>query len=445
MSQANTTQTTLQFQMVQALQAQLATLNQLNVIMTQVNNSIVALTRAIVENTRMMSKIAISKSGFAAEQKMLSTGFLSLSNTQRGALNSVGNQFVNLDTSLNNIVSGLQILEKPLPLGPQGSSPTEGGPTTRGYKGQIETEVLDNIKSLFGKGQFSGMKDFFTPIKDILSGTVNLGKGWVEMFTAGRGKPFDQDQWIGGGVKASGGLESVFGGLKQGFLNFFGKDGVVGKGLQNTGKAFNPMLSAFGQMGPQMLAMSLVMQPVTEFLGALLEPLSMISDYFAAFGSILSQALIPIMLQIQPIFDAFIPILQALVKPLGDVLLAIFNLSSIGILLQIITPLMPVITTLVTIFGTLLEAVTPLLTLFSNLIGIIMNSAFAKLGQIFQSMGITVESLTEGVRKFGVGVSNFTLMISGFFDFLAGKQTWAQYQEQGLAATGGGSDQKGWW
>lgn len=155
------------------------------------------------------------------------------------------------------------------------------------------TELVNSMKdggtSATGGGGTAGMSkvpNFFAPAIDAMKGAFEgFGEGG---FTGA----------IGGGA----------GGLVGGF-----------------GKVLKPFGDGFKSLGPQMMAMSLVMKPVSAFLGALLEPLEIITDMFGAFGSILSVALIPLTKEIA---DVLLPIMPILVSAL-QILTPVIQLLSI--------------------------------------------------------------------------------------------------------------------
>lgn len=227
----------------------------------------------------------------------------------------------------------------------------------------------------------------------------------------------------GGGGKG-GSKEETFNQLIAGLKPIFTPHMAgIGGGAINQAKGLAaPFVSAFATLGPQMAAMAIVTQPLMEFFNGLLEPFSILGEYFGAFGSILGQIFVPILMQLQPIFDAFIPILQSLAKPIGDILLALFNMSSIGILIQLINPLMPLIAKIIELVMSFVGILTPFLGIFTQIVGLLMNTLIPVVTWIidvcltpiinfFKMVGDTFTNLLNT----GGGVIDFFERVGNFF------------------------------
>lgn len=202
-----------------------------------------------------------------------------------------------------------------------------------------------------------------------------------QMFQGVKGTSFGTPAEEGG--KKGGifsGLTKDFKGIKKGFKN-------VGKSLMSTvGKSFMAL-------GPQMALFALIMEPLQALIGAFLEPLDALIPIFEAWGSILSQLLVPIIgLLIDilvPLTPAFVAIVNALM-PLIELLA-----SSVGWLVPFVEILAQLIILVANVVG-----------VFTNLIGG-LGIVFEVVNQVAATISSFFSGLLEGVNLFVQGFGQF--------------------------------------
>lgn len=208
---------------------------------------------------------------------------------------------------------------------------TKGSPDLSGIEDALKS--LENIGN--DKG---GDKTALTPLKsaedafstffsDIGTNVKSIGSGIKEAFGGIVGNLKGD---LGGFDQAKGGSQKAFGGLK-GIAQSFGK---------LSPKIFSSMGGMLASMGPQMAALAIVMKPVQALLEGLLEPFSILSDTFGQYGEILGQMFLPVILIVNDMLIAFLPIISALAEVMGP-LVQLFMMF--GTTMGIWMVLMPVI------------------------------------------------------------------------------------------------------
>jgi len=186
-------------------------------------------------------------------------------------------------------------------------------------------DQLDRATDTLGKGTSGGTSGGASGTGNLFGGTL-LGKGFEgfdmkELFTEG----FD----LGG---AGSGIGKRAQGLKS----------VAGGALGGLGKSFGAGLS---MMGPQMLALSLIMKPIGALLNGIFAPLEMITDIFGAVGDILGLLLVPIMKEVGDVLLPILPILVDVVKILIPVIsLLMIPMSLLGETMQLLSAGIQVLT-----------------------------------------------------------------------------------------------------
>ena len=193
-------------------------------------------------------------------------------------------------------------------------------------------DTFKNNKNTLKQGAFQALGKGFTPkarlqgigkiMKSPISGAVNRTK---ETFKQGAfetfGKGFTPKARLGGIGKM----------IKAPISGALG--GGVAKGIGGA------MMGGISSLGPQMLALSLVMKPIGALLEGIMEPLEPITDLFGAVGEILGTLLIPIVNDIMKVFMPLLPILIDVVKALNPVIaIMMLPLTLLGNTMQIVGP-----------------------------------------------------------------------------------------------------------
>ena len=159
----------------------------------------------------------------------------------------------------------------------------------------------------------------------------------------------------------------------QGLKSF----GHFAAGFPNLKKTMPKVLEGFKSLGPQMMMMALVTKPLTAFFEGLFAPLEIFSTYFGAFGTILSQALMPAILMWVPVLNALIPV----IVQLTNAAIPLINLGLIPMMILLNVAVIPALTGLATLLTGLSNALEPL--------------------------NRTVQNVTNTIQNFGSGVSDF--------------------------------------
>ena len=156
--------------------------------------------------------------------------------------------------------------------------------------------------------------------------------------------------------------------------------GLTGNILGTAGKAITGGLAA---LGPQMLALTLIMKPVSALLEGLLEPLEPIIDLFGMVGEVIGLLLVPIVKALMDVLLPFMPLLM-------EIVMAFMPLIRIMLI-----PLM--------LLGNLLNAIMPLLTAFIGWFGNIF--------QLLDFISIPIEKLSnflsDIIERFVSGITDW--------------------------------------
>jgi hypothetical protein len=264
-----------------------------------------------------------------------------------------------------------------------GASPRALSANTAAAFGQIDKYLLAQMSAMGGytvppsalvtpinqphaggrpqKESFNAQESF----KNIFSSLFGKGEGGLSLKTILPGMPDFGAKWKG--------FKEIFGSshpiLSQG-PKLFGALGQAGRSIAKM------PFQAIGAMGPQMAAMSLVMQPVMAFLEGFLSPFEFLGDMFGAFGEILGMMFLPIVQMLVPMMAEWIPILMQIALALQPVIEFMFNLVFhfsglsiiFGVLQTVIESFMPVFEALKPIF----DELTPVLELLEDTVDLVM-------------------------------------------------------------------------
>jgi len=121
---------------------------------------------------------------------------------------------------------------------------------------------------------------------------------------------------------------------------------------------------------PQLALLGVIMEPLTALIGAFLEPLEMITPLFEAWGAMLSQLLIPIVMAIMDIMMPMTPAIQSIIDmlvPLIPLVILIFKLlNPIIFLLPIIIDAIGMLATVLTIVTGFIGGLTAMISTFTD-------------------------------------------------------------------------------
>lgn len=386
-----------------------ALLRTMNNVVAQLNVGFKALTSAIIQNTTIMARLTVGGPNALMQSMGLKGRIGAPAGPNTMALMAeLEKAFLNLNKPLMDLVGDINTLAVPAlkDLGVAVSS-------------KKKNPQIESLKGTLGLNSLG----LLNPFKNLQSTYLqSRNQAMANMQSGGMG----YNQSKGGGQMI--GMASATGS--------FLKQAVTGP-FKVAGAAISPLTSALSSMGPQMMALSLVMGPIMDFLNAFLEPLSVLSEYFAGFGGILSQLLVPVMAMITPLLDSVMGILMDLVPMLMPLMTQLFQLTGIGMLTQILIPLMPLISSLVQLAGLVINALTPILGIVTGLIPIIMTSLMPAINFITDAITNTTKIITDNFGAIQKIVSDVVNAVLGYFTGL--------WDDLGTLITGGGADKHGWW
>lgn len=92
--------------------------------------------------------------------------------------------------------------------------------------------------------------------------------------------------------------------------DFASLGGAPGRKETSIGKKFGKIGKSIKGLTKSMLSATLVMKPVSSFLGELLEPVEIVTDTIGGMGSLLSVGLIPGIMAINSVLLPFLPLIQ---------------------------------------------------------------------------------------------------------------------------------------
>ncbi len=262
------------------------------------------------------------------------------------------------------------------------------GHSINGMPGALE-EVYADIRA----GSKKGFENAAGAILGGGTGAVAKQKNpgmWDATLFKDFGKTFKTQLGLGqvGGMtsKLGAGPGKLLGGLMGGF-----KGATIGMG--------GAMMGGLKMLGPQMLALSLVMKPIGALLNGFLEPLDMITDIFGAFGEILGILLLPIMLELNKILLPLMPLLMSIVQALLPVIqILVFPLTLLAGIMQI---LVPIVTGFVNALGTI-----------TNFFGALWENVMSFFDRLFEPLISGLNAWSDGI---GQGVSDIKQEVGSWF------------------------------
>ena len=200
--------------------------------------------------------------------------------------------------------------------------------------------------------------------------------------------------------------------LKSGFNSAMALPKLAGGVAKGVGSS---MLTKAAALGPQMLALALVMKPVGALLEGIMEPLEPITELFGAVGQILGVLLVPIVNQIMRILLPILPILVDVIRMLLPVInFLILPLTFLGNLMQGLGPIIGMVTGVV---ATLFEAFQPLIDMLGENKGMmkLLEVAMAILSPIMTIVGGFVEILSGWITTLVNWIQDLADKISNAF------------------------------
>jgi hypothetical protein len=208
--------------------------------------------------------------------------------------------------------------------------------STKAFKEAMKIEDLFPKVIPTGGSESRGAGNLLQPFFD----SLQAFKGGMDTlrFNIGAGRRQAGLRGLQGGTKgrlASTGVGRFLGGIKGGISPISGAVGGLGK-------SFAKGLST---LGPQMLALTLVMKPIQALLSALLEPLDPIIDIFGTVGDILGLLLVPIVNSLMQVLIPILPGLLQMVNILSPIISAlVLPLTLLGQAMQAVGPIMQALT-----------------------------------------------------------------------------------------------------
>ena len=358
-----------------------ALLRTMNNVVAQLNAGFKALTQAILQNTTVMSQLAIKGGPNYIQKTLTGTGRTIGPKTQL-AMDALAVAFENINKPILDLV---------------GNITTEAVPALNSLGIAVQDKPKKSKKDL----PLENIKESWGSIGTILRAPFKSLLSMNQTQTTANGTTYYTKPSLGSTVK-----------------------GFASAPFQAAGQAMKPFLSQLSAMGPQMATLAIVAGPIMDFLNAFLEPLSILSEYFAGFGGILSQLLVPVMAMITPLLDAVMGLLIQLVPMLAPLMAQLFQLTGIGVLTQILIPLMPLISAIVQIIGALIAVFTPLLGIITSLVPILMNSLMPAITWLTDNIMIGVNWLMSQITVIQnaakIAIDAIVGWITGIFDWLAG-------------------------
>ena len=365
----------LQMQQLGMMSEQMNMISVMNGLLANLNTGFTVLVRAINQMTAMLSKILLKPQGMET--------FLG------GTGRALGMPTQLLFSGVDNIISDFETkLLAPLEA--------------------VAIQAQSSIKAVSGSsgGKVSGP---FSTHGSLLGNPAEILKSMIPATMRGIGTMAKS-----GYTAAGGGGTGVWGGMVEGSGKLLDNMKAMFKGgLGNTAKAqaksvAQPFIGALSSLGPQMAMMAIVMAPVQALLEGLFEPFEMITDIFGAYGSILGQMFIPILMAIQPILLSMLPIFEAIAPMLGQLILMIFQfMTPIGLLLPLFEAIMPFLMIGIQFISGLIEQFALLMSNFKPL-----EFAFSLISGLFMGIYNTIMGIPEGFNSF---ISFFTVTIPGYF------------------------------
>lgn len=195
------------------------------------------------------------------------------------------------------------------------------------------------------------------------------------------------------GTPSSGGVVGI---MKQAYSGFSlspkGMLGSLGKGVAG----------GLGALGPQMLALSLIMKPVAALMEGLTEPLEPLTDLFGMVGSILGLLLVPIVKELMNVLLPFMPLLVEIVM----VLMPLIRVSMIPMRLLAITltTIMPFIISLVGTLSIITVFIETIANFIPNMFSIGMTWVSDGLGMLATIISNWSDEVVSDIKGWFIGI-----------------------------------------
>jgi len=362
-----------QMQMINAITQQSQLFQGMNALLKQLNDGFRALTKAIMENTKILAGTSMSPALSRAYAMSKAPGAGPMNIAPHGGLKQpMIDSFLTLITYVDAMSASIEgIVGSGYQLAAVQKQQVAVAQNALGMKQRNQTLFQDpsaQLKNMFG-----------------VTGT----RAAYQSTKAG----------VQSGFGGGGGLLGAISGIGSAFSTFRGNNPIKGGLGKQAGNMAAPFMGALSTMGPQFAMMAIVMAPVQALLEGLFEPFEMITDIFGAYGSILGQMFLPILQAFQPILLSFLPILSAIAPLFGQLIMLVFQfMTPLGLLMPLITALMTYITPIITgISGFITDLMVGLNAL--NPLQLLMN-LFAGLGPLLNDAWNNVTGAWNNIGRF---------------------------------------------
>lgn len=332
------------------------------------------------------SAIVIERS-IKIPMRLFSNGLFKMANIIPVTGNAIGRfgialrELANELTGATGVYSTLNKLEKEystIRKGAKAGFEDEAGKLIGGTPSTVKTQGAGGL-----------LKPFFESLKDMKS----------KMGAASEGARSDQAQALMGSLQTGaprvGKLPSPrMAGLKAGLKSAPSVLGGLGKS----------MMGGMASLGPQMLALTLVMKPLSALMEGIMEPLEPLIDLFGMVGEVIGLLLVPI---VQALMEALLPIMPMLIA-IVMALMPLIKASMIPLMLlgDVMTATMPILTGIIGMIGDFISFLNPIIDFVTGFADILSGG-----------FGNFVTTLFDSLRNWAQGlVDDFGNWISRTFD-----------------------------
>lgn len=261
-------------------------------------------------------------------------------------------------------------------------------------------------------------------LNKLILAVVNNTKWISQLIVIGR-RNLDKSTFFKGMSKLqiSKKIEGISTPITQGIGPKQALGGIDKKTVKNSKKFFGNMgKSMKGMMkgSAQMALMSLAMEPLNAMISAFLEPMEMLTPLFEAWGSILSQLLIPIVIVLMDVLMPLTPVFISLVEALMPLIL--LTVSIIGWLVPLIELLAAMTIALLNLVSIITNSLS-ILTVLSEGIRVFFATFFGFFTDGWKWISDGLAEIANGIKNFWDNIINGVKDATGnLFDII--EETW---------------------